>query len=389
MRQATAAILVTRLATKLEGNQQVFGTQNDVPLATLPGMMPPLVNHSNEGNSMQSGSHAWSESALGRSSEKRLMVFSGSSNPDLAVGIAQRLGIRLGDVTVKHFANGETYVKFDESVRGADVFLVQSPCGLGQINDQLMELLIMIDAAKLASVHRITAVMPWYPYSRQDKKVSGREPITGKLVADLLQAAGVDRVLSMDLHTGQVQGFFDIPVDHMTAVPILATYFRDLGLGGEDTVVVSPDAGGAKRAKKFADKLECSLAILTKERPGHNVAEVTNVIGRVRGKTAIMIDDMIDTAGTLCAGASALMEQGANRVYACATHPVFSGPALERIAGSVIQECVVTDTIPVDVRTQPENIRVLSVAGVLADTIRNVFCDESVSSIFGGENQLF
>lgn len=331
----------------------------------------------------------WTESALGRSSEKRLMVFSGSSNEDLARGIAQRLGIKLGEVTTKHFANGETYVRFNESVRGADVFLVQSPCGIGQINDQLMELLIMIDAAKLASVHRITAVMPWYPYSRQDKKVSGREPITGKLVADLLQAAGVDRVLSMDLHTGQVQGFFNIPVDHMTAVPILANYFRDLGLYGSDCVVVSPDAGGAKRAKKFADKLDTSLAILTKERPDHNQAEVTNVIGHVRGKKAIMIDDMIDTAGTLCAGAQALRDHGAVEVYATATHAVFSGPALERLGSSVINECVVTDTIPVDPRTKPENVRVLSVAGVLADTIRNVFCDESVSSIFGGENQLF
>jgi ribose-phosphate pyrophosphokinase len=266
---------------------------------------------------------------------------------------------------------------------------VQSPCGIGKINDQLMELLIMIDAAKLASCHRITAVVPWYPYSRQDKKVSGREPITGKLVADLLQAAGVHRVLSMDLHTGQVQGFFDIPVDHMTAVPILANYFLDLGLGGDRSVVVSPDAGGAKRAKKFADKLDCPLAILTKERPGHNIAEVTSVIGDVSGRAAIMIDDMIDTAGTLCAGAKALMDHGATEVYAAATHAVFSGPALERLSGSVIKECVVTDTIPVDVRTRPDNVRVLSVAGVLADTIRNVFCDESVSSIFGGENQLF
>lgn len=338
---------------------------------------------------MGTSAEPFTESTLARSSEKRLMVFSGTSNEDLAKGIAQRLGIRLGEVTIKHFANGETYVKFDESVRGSDVFLVQSPCGMGTINDQLMELLIMIDAAKLASVHRITAVMPWYPYSRQDKKVSGREPITGKLVADLLQAAGVDRVLSMDLHTGQVQGFFDIPVDHMTAVPILANYFHDLGLHGEDCVVVSPDAGGAKRAKKFADKLNTSLAILTKERPSHNIAEVTSVIGRVRGKTAIMIDDMIDTAGTLCAGAQALVDHGATQVYATATHGVFSGPALERLANSVIVECVITDTIPVDPRTQPDNVRVLSVAGVLADTIRNVFCDESVSSIFGGENQLF
>jgi ribose-phosphate pyrophosphokinase len=331
----------------------------------------------------------WGESSLGRSSEKRLMVFAGSSNPDLAKGIAQRLGIRLGDVTIKHFANGETYVKFDESVRGADVFLVQSACGMGKTNDQLMELLIMVDAARLASVNKITVVMPWFPYSRQDKKTSGREPVTGRLVADLLTAAGVHRVLAMDLHAGQFQGFFSIPVDHMTAVPILSTYFADKGLGGDGTVVVSPDAGGAKRAKKFADKLGSSLAVLTKERPTHNVAEVTNVIGDVQGKVAIMVDDMIDTAGTLCAGAEALKAQGAVEVYATATHGVFSGPALERIAGSVMREVVVTDTVPLDVRTKPEKIQVLSVAGVLADTIRNVFCDESVSAIFAGENQLF
>lgn len=338
---------------------------------------------------MSPSARSWGESALSRSSEKRLMVFSGSSNEDLAKGIAQRLGIKLGDAIHKHFANGETYVKFDESVRGADVFLIQSPNGLGHINDQLMELLIMIDAAKLASVHRITAVMPWFAYSRQDKKVSGREPITARLMANLLQAAGVHRVLSMDLHTGQLQGFFNVPVDHMTAVPILAQYFQDKGLTGDECVVVSPDAGGAKRAKKFADKLDTSLAILTKERPQHNVAEVTSVIGDVKGKVAIMIDDMIDTAGTLCAGAEALLNHGATAVYACATHAVFSGPAIERIGASVMTEVVVTDTIPVPVVGRPDNIRVLSVAGVLADTIRNVFCDESVSSIFGGENQLF
>lgn len=334
-------------------------------------------------------SRVWGETALNRANEKRMMVFAGTSNQELAKGIASRLGIRLGDVIVKEFANGETYVKFDESVRGADVFLVQSPNGIGTLNDQLMELLIMIDAAKLASVHRITAVMPWFPYSRQDKKVSGREPITARLLANLLQVAGVHRVLCMDLHTGQLQGFFDVPVDHMTAVPILAQYFLDKGLGGASSVVVSPDAGGAKRAKKFADKLDTSLAILTKERPQHNVAEVTSVIGDVDGKVAIMIDDMIDTAGTLCAGAQALLDQGATAVYACSTHAVFSGPALERIRTSVMTEVVVTDTIPVAVKDRPDNVTVLSIAGVLADTIRNVFCDESVSSIFGGDNQLF
>jgi ribose-phosphate pyrophosphokinase len=250
-----------------------------------------------------------------------------------------------------------------------------------------MELLIMIQAAKLASAHRITAVVPWYGYSRQDKKSQPREPITARLVADLVTAAGADRVLTMDLHAGQLQGFFSIPVDHMTAVPMLADYFRFKSL--ENIVVVSPDAGGLKMAKRFGDRLGASLAVLTKLRPDHNVARVMHVIGDVAGKSAIIVDDIIDTAGTLCNGVEALLERGATEVYAAATHPVLSGPAYERIAASALKELVVTDTIPLRSEADRSKIVVLSTAGILADTIQNVFANESVSALFQGENQLF
>jgi ribose-phosphate pyrophosphokinase len=323
-----------------------------------------------------------------RAPNKRLMLFSGRSNPALGERIAEHLGLKLGDSTLKTFTNGEVYVRYEESIRGADVFLVQS-CS-SPTNDSLMELLIMVQAARLASAKRITAVMPWFPYGRQDKKSMPREPITAKLVAELLEAAGVDRVLTMDLHAGQVQGFFRVPVDHMTAVPLLAEHFRLLV--GEDPgglVVVSGDAGRTKLAKKFSEMLGAGLALITKERPEQQVAEVTNVIGRVRDKVCIVIDDMIDTAGTLCAGGEALREHGATRVFACATHAVFSGPSLERIAGSVFEQVVVTDTIPVNPVSKPDNVRVLSVAPILADTISNVFNDDSVSGLFHGGNQLF
>jgi ribose-phosphate pyrophosphokinase len=260
------------------------------------------------------------------------------------------------------------------------------------VNDNLVELLIMINAAKLASAHRITAVMPWYGYSRQDKKSAPREPITAKLVADLLQAAGVDRVLTMDLHAGQVQGFFNIPVDHMTAVPLLADHFLEQRFTGglrEELVVVSPDAGRAKLAEHFADKMGATVAVLTKRRPGHNQAEVTMLIGEVAGRAAILIDDMIDTAGTLVAGARVVREAGASRVMAAATHGLFSGAAYERLRASELEEIVVTDTIALPDEGRPESLRVLSVDRMLADTIRNVFFDESVSEIFAGENQLF
>jgi ribose-phosphate pyrophosphokinase len=251
-----------------------------------------------------------------------------------------------------------------------------------------MELLIMINAAKLASAKRITAVIPWYFYVRQDKKSRPREPITAKLVADLLQTAGADRVLTMDLHAGQVQGFFEIPVDHMTAIPLFAQYIRDLNLG-EGLAVVSPDTGHAKIAGKFAEMVAGDLVILNKVRPAHNEAKITTVIGDVEGKAAVIIDDIIDTAGTLVAGAKALRDAGATKVYACATHGLFNGPALERIADSEIHKLVVTDTVPLDPLAQPDNIQVLSIAGILAETISNVFADDSVSAIFAGENQLF
>jgi ribose-phosphate pyrophosphokinase len=328
--------------------------------------------------------------SIERDDSKRLMVFAGRSSKALGEKIADRLGIELGAVDLKTFANGEIYGRFGESVRGADVFLVQSTCR--PVNDNLVELLIMINAAKLASAHRITAVMPWYGYSRQDKKSAPREPITAKLVADLLQAAGVDRVLTMDLHAGQVQGFFNIPVDHMTAVPLLADHFLEQRFTGglrEELVVVSPDAGRAKLAEHFADKMGASVAVLTKRRPGHNQAEVTMLIGEVAGRAAILIDDMIDTAGTLVAGARVVREAGASRVMAAATHGLFSGVAYDRLRSSELEEIVVTDTIPLPDEGRPDSLRILSVDRMLADTIRNVFFDESVSEIFAGENQLF
>ncbi|HSG14505.1 MAG TPA: ribose-phosphate pyrophosphokinase [Gaiellaceae bacterium] len=324
--------------------------------------------------------------ALARAPQKRLMLFSGRSNPELAQHIAENLDIELGNVKLKTFANGETYCRYEESVRGADMFIVQTACD--PIDRNLVELLIMINAARLASVRRITAVIPWYFYARQDKKSRPREPISARLVADMLQAAGADRVLTMDLHAGQVQGFFHLPVDHMTAVPLFAQYVRDLKLS-EPLAAVSPDTGRTKLAGKFAEMIDGDLVVLNKERPEQQVARVTTVIGDVEGKIAVMTDDIVDTAGTLVAGAQALKEAGALKVYACATHGLFNGPALERIASSEIDRLVVTDTVPVDPLTKPDNVEILTVAGILADTISNVFTDESVSAIFAGENQLF
>jgi ribose-phosphate pyrophosphokinase len=253
-----------------------------------------------------------------------------------------------------------------------------------------MELLVMIQAAQLASAKRITAVMPWFPYSRQDKKSAPREPISARLVADMLEASGVDRVLTMDLHAGQVQGFFKIPVDHMTALPMLADRFKTLlTVAPEDVTVVSADAGRVKLAKKFAEMLGANLALITKERPGHQVAVATNVIGPVEDKVCILSDDMIDSAGTLCAGGEALIAAGAREVYACATHPVFTGPALDNLRRSVFTKIIVTNTLPVNRIDCPDNVEVLSVAPILADTILNVFNDDSVSGLFLGENQLF
>ena len=323
-----------------------------------------------------------------RPARPRLMLFAGRSHPELAQRIAMELGIELGEVELKTFENGETYCRYIQSIRGADVFIVQSPSG-GTPNDYLMELLVMIDAAKLASAKRITAVLPWYPYSRQDKKSAPREPITAKLIAEVLQAAGVDRVLTMDLHAGQIQGFFNIPVDHMTALKLFAQYFRDRGLAGEGVVAVSPDAGRAKTARKFAELLSGDLAILNKARPSHEVVDVTEVIGKVRGKVAIMTDDMIVTGNTLRVGSKALLEAGAEVVYACATHALFPEGALEKLVESDIEQVVVTDTVPINPITRPEKLQVLTVSKILAESIRNVFSDESVSEIFAGENQLF
>lgn len=347
-------------------------------LTALPGLEPAAVRPAGQRG-------RWLE----RGPSGKLMLFSGRSNRDLAERLADQLNIELGDVELKTFANGETYCRYNESIRGADVFIVQS-CS-PPVNDHLMELLVMIDAAKLASANRITAVMPWFPYARQDKKSAPREPITAKLVAELLQASGVDRVLAMDLHAGQIQGFFEIPVDHMTALPLFARYYRESkGLSGDSLVSVSPDPGRAKLARKFGEMLEADLAIMNKTRPAHDVASVSEVIGRVRGKVAIMGDDMIVTGGTLVAGAEALREAGATDVHVFATHGIFAGDALEKLGqADGITEIVVTDTIPVDVLRRPEKVRVLTVSGLLAATIHNVFSDESVSAIFEGENQLF
>jgi ribose-phosphate pyrophosphokinase len=329
------------------------------------------------------------KSSIDRDDSKRLMLFAGRASRVLGESIAEKLGMELGEVTLKTFANGEIYVRFEESIRGADIFLVQSTCR--PVNEALMELLIMIDAAKLASAHRINAVIPWYGYSRQDKKSAPREPITAKLIAEILQAAGVDRVLTMDLHAGQVQGFFRIPVDHMTAIPLLVEHFLDRQRAGEldNLVVVSPDAGRAKLANHVAEKLGANLAVLTKQRPQHNAAEVTLLVGDVKGRDALLIDDMIDTAGTLAAGADTIRGAGARRIYAAAVHGLFSPPAFARLAASEIEEIVVTDTVPLAPDAPPGLIKVVSVARILADSVHNVFCDESVSEIFAGENQLF
>jgi ribose-phosphate pyrophosphokinase len=325
--------------------------------------------------------------AVSLTPQKRLAVVSGSSHPVLAEKIAGHLGVELTKVERTTFADGSPYFRFLDSVRGADMFIVQTAAT--PIAQNLMELLIMVNAAKLASAKRITAVIPWFFYARQDKKSRPREPITARLVADLLETAGVDRVITMDLHAGQVQGFFRIPVDHMVAVPMFTQHIRDLLGPDVDRVAVAPDTGRAKLAGHFAEMIGGGLVVLNKERPGHNQAKVTGVIGDVAGKVAVMTDDIIDTAGTLCAGADALREAGATRVIACATHALFNGPALERIAESAFERVIVTDTVPVDELGKPDNVEVLSISGLLAETIQNVFSDDSVSAIFAGENQLF
>jgi len=332
-----------------------------------------------------------SATSLNLKHDKRLMLFAGRSNPMLAQEISRQLGVDLGPITLKTFSNGEVYCRLDESIRGADVFLIQPMCanpatGISS-NDALIELLLMVDAAVGASAHRVIAVTPWYGYSRQDKKSAPREPISARMVARMLEAAGTDRVLTMDLHAGQVQGFFQIPVDHMTAMMMLTKYFVELGIEG-DLVVVAPDAGRVKLNKKFADLMGADLAILDKERPQHQVAEIGYVIGDVVGKTAIIVDDMIDTAGTLRAAGEAVMQEGATRVFAAATHAVLSGDAYENLNASPFEQIVVTDTIPLRAGA-PEKVHVVSCARLLTDSIRRIFTDESVSDVFDGQNQMF
>ncbi len=314
---------------------------------------------------------------------KRLMVFAGSSHGELGEEVATGIGVTLGGVEMSRFSNGEIYVRFLDSVRGVDAFVIQT-CS-EPVNDNIMELLLMIDALKRASAKRITAVMPYYGYSRQDKKTLAREPISAHLVADIITAAGANRVLSLDLHAGQIQGFFDFPLDHITAMPLLASYIVQKNL--KELVVVSPDAGRVKVAKRFSDKLRVPMAIMHKRRPEKNVAEIMNVIGEVEGKNAILIDDMVDTAGTMVEAAAALKAAGALDIYACVTHPILSGSAVERIELSDIKELVVTNTLPVPPEKKIDKITVLSIAPLLANTITAVFKEESVSEIAGADNQ--
>src|SRR6266700_4217866 len=345
----------------------------ELVLPGLEGVSP--VTHPDSGH--------WIE----RGPQKRLMVFSGRSHPTLAQRIVEQLGVELGEIDLHTFPNGETYCRYDESIRCADLFIVQTGCG--PVDQNLMELLLMIQAAKLASAKRITAVMPWFPYARQDRKAKPREPISARLVADMLQLAGADRVLTMDLHAGQIQGFFTIPVDHMTSLPLFARHFRDLGLAGEGVVSVAPDAGRAKHAVRFGEMIEASFAIMHKTRPEQEQADITEVTGRVRGKTAIIGDDITTTGGTLIAGAKALKEHGAEDVYVFVTHALLSAEGLEHLREADLAGIVVTDTVPIDPISKPDNMTVLTVAPLLAETIMNVFADDSVSAIFGGENQLF
>lgn len=308
-----------------------------------------------------------------------LKLFGGTSNPLLTLEVCDYLGIEPGKIVAKTFSDGETMVEIGENTRGRDVFVLQSTCT--PVNDNLMQLLIIIDALKRASAKRITAVIPYYGYGRQDRKVKPRVPISAKLVADLITVAGADRVVSMDLHAGQIQGYFDIPVDNIFAAPILLNYIRNHF--NDNLVVVSPDAGGVERARAFGKRLNASLAIIDKRREGPNVAEAMNIIGDVAGKTAIILDDMVDTAGTLTQGAVALKQRGTGEIYACCTHPVLSGPAIERLEASPIKRLVVTNTIPAtDKCGRCDKIVYLSVAEILGETIKRIYDSHSVSTLF-------
>ncbi|NLY51355.1 MAG: ribose-phosphate pyrophosphokinase [Firmicutes bacterium] len=313
-----------------------------------------------------------------RHNYKKLKIFTGNANPQLAHDIARYLGTTVGRSEVKRFRDGEINIRIGETVRGADVFVIQPTSA--PTDTHLIELLIMIDAFKRASAKEVAAVIPYYGYARQDRKTQPRDPISAKLVANLLTAAGADRVLTMDLHAGQIQGFFDIPVDNLRAMPILANYFLEKQL--EDIVVVSPDVGGVSRAREFANRLNCGLAIVDKRRPEPNKAEAVNVIGDIEGKTAIIVDDIIDTAGSMVEAVRVLIDRGAKEVYACCSHPVLSPPATERLAASPVKEVVVTNSIPVPPEKQLDKIKVLSVAPLFGEAIRRIFEELPVSKLF-------
>ncbi|MCM3389828.1 ribose-phosphate diphosphokinase [Ureibacillus chungkukjangi] len=312
--------------------------------------------------------------------DTKLKIFSLNSNYPLAQEIAEQMGVELGKSSVKHFSDGEVQISIEESIRGCDVFIVQSTSA--PVNEHLMELLIMIDAVKRASARTINVVMPYYGYARQDRKAKAREPITAKLVANLLETAGADRVIVLDLHAPQIQGFFDILIDHLVAVPILSDYFKTKNFNPEDVVIVSPDHGGVTRARKMAERLKAPIAIIDKRRPKPNVAEVMNIVGNIEGKICILIDDIIDTAGTITIGANALIESGAKEVYACCSHPVLSGPAIERIENSAIKELVVTNTIQLSEEKISPKVKQLSVANLMAEAISRVYENKSVSTLF-------
>ncbi len=310
--------------------------------------------------------------------DPKLKVFTCNANPELAKEIAEHIGVPLGNAQAVRFSDGECQIKLNESVRGCDVFVIQPTSA--PVNEHLMELLVMVDALKRASAKSINVVIPYYGYARQDRKARARDPITAKLVANLIETAGAQRVITMDLHATQIQGFFDIPVDHLLGVPILGKHFSEKGL--KDIVVVSPDHGGVTRARKLAERLEAPIAIIDKRRPEPNVAEVMNIVGNIEGKTAIIIDDIIDTAGTITLAANALVEAGAREVYACCTHPVLSGPAIERIANSKIKELIVTNSIPLTEEQIIDKITVLSVAPIIGEAIIRVHEELSVSKLF-------
>ncbi len=313
---------------------------------------------------------------------KDIKIFAGNASIELAKSIASCLNLELGKCEVSKFSDGEISVTFDETVRGSDVFLIQST--QNPVNDNIMELLIMIDACKRASAGRINAVIPYFGYARQDRKSKARDPISSKVVANLLEVSGADRVLTMDLHAPQLQGFFDIPVDNMVGIPLLAPYLIEkFGIGNPDVVVVSPDLGSVTRARKFTDRLDCPLAIVDKRRPKANVSEVMNIIGDVKGKKVILIDDMIDTAGTLVNAANALIEKGgATEIYACATHGVLSGPAIERIEKSVLKEVILLDTITLPEEKKIDKIKQITIAPVIAEAIARIYEEKAISGLF-------